>query len=264
MNHIVVTQQNGFQIIEMRWSPQRPGFHTDTFDIAANAIREADHTSTISCNVVLGAPRCFCFGADATSFAEREGLNELSESSLGFFSALINSKKPLIAGVDGIAAGVGMTMLLHFDVVFATPSSTFKAPFVEWGLVPDAGSTVMLPALLGYQRSFELLCLGGEVKAAEALQRGLITRIVPAEDIESAAMDAAGYLAGLPPRALRTTRELLRQGRMRLIRQARTENGLFKELLDDQATQRRLRVMGRAVKMALSSQATKANTELAA
>jgi enoyl-CoA hydratase/carnithine racemase len=254
MNAFEITEQDGFQVIEMRWSAERPGFSIDTFDAVAEAVQAADNSPSISSTVLLGAPKCFCYGADVSIFNEVQTLSEISESALRFFRALINSKKPLIAGIDGLAAGVGMTMLLHFDAIFATPNSSFKAPFVEWGLIPDAASTTLLPEAIGYRRTFDLLCLGSELTAEEALRIGLITRVVSEEELDATVFNAARHLARLPSRSVRTARELLRQDRGRLMRKARTENNLFQVLLEDVATQQRLRVRGRAIKMALRSQ----------
>lgn len=258
MNHLIVIQEDGQQTIRMAWSSERPGFGTDTFDAAAEAIRAADADSSIACSVFVGVPHCFCYGADASAFQDASNLGALSESSLGFFRALINSKKPLIAGVDGPAAGIGMTMLLHFDAVYTTPNSLFSAPFVDWGLLPDAASTLLFPELLGARKTFELLCLGGVLTPAEAVRLGFVTGIVPASELESCILSAAKHIAGLPPKSLRTTRELLRKQRSGLIRQAKLENDLFQELLSDAATQRRVRVMGRAIKRVLSSKTTDA------
>lgn len=253
MKHLLIDQADGVQVIRMAWSTERPGFHVDTFDATADALRWADTRNDITCSVFMGLPHCFCYGADASSFGQTDELGRLSDSALGFFRALINSKKPLIAGVDGPAAGIGMTMLLHFDAVFATPNSSFSAPFVEWGLIPDAASTILFPKLLGPARAFDVLCLGRILSPSEASECGLVTAVVSADEIESRAMGAAQRLGRLSPSSLRSTRDLLRHHRSQLIRQAKLENSIFQELLGDEGTQRRMKIMGRAIKRALST-----------
>lgn len=252
MDQFIIKECDGFQTIEMNWTSNRTGFKVDTFEEATQAIRDADINPAIACTAFFGVPRCFCLGTDANSFAETGNLNVLSDVVLRFFRALINSKKPLLAGVDGPAIGLGMTMLLHFDAVFATPASVFRAPFSDWGLSPEAGSSLLMPECIGYRRAFELFCLGGQLSADEAEQRGLVTRVIEADALNGTVIQAAQRLAALPQRPLRATRELMRHGRDRVIRQTKIENALFQELLGDKATQRRLKVMARAARIALS------------
>ena len=219
-------------------------------------MKHADLDPGIACSLFFGVPRCFCLGTDVNAFAQVSALAELSETVLNFFRSLINARKPLIAAVDGTAVGLGMTMLCHFDAIFATPESVFKAPFAEWDCRPKPHRVFLLPEEIGYRKAFEIFCLGGELTAAEAERRGLITRIVERKDLRTAAFDAAARIARLPPRALNTTRELLRHQRVKLVRRARTETAIFQELLCEASTQRRLKVMARATKMALAAQAS--------
>jgi enoyl-CoA hydratase/carnithine racemase len=254
MENFVMDCREGYQAIFMNWTVDQPGFQPASFEAVSEALRLADLDPSISCSLFFGVPRCFCLGTDVTAFAQLSALSKLSETVLTFFQSLINAKKPLIAAVDGTAVGLGMTMLCHFDAVFATPDSIFKAPFVEWGLTPEAASSILLPEELGYRKVFELFCLGGELSAADAERRGLITRVVERKDLRAAAFGAAARIARLPPRSLTTTRELLRHQRGRLIRRAQTETAIFQELLGEASTQRRLKVMARATKIALSAQ----------
>jgi enoyl-CoA hydratase/carnithine racemase len=254
MEHFNINRCEGFQAIFMNWTVDQPGFRPATFDAVSEALRDADRDPNISCSVFFGVPRCFCLGTDVSAFAQLDELSKLSETVLTFFRALINAKKPLIAGVDGPAIGLGMTMLCHFDAIFATPGSIFKAPFAEWGLSPEAASSILLPEELGYRKAFEIFCLGGELSAAEAERSGLITRVVARTELRSTAFDAAARIVRLPPRALSTTRELLRHQRVKLTRRAMTETAIFQELLCEPSTQKRLKIMARATKMALSAQ----------
>jgi enoyl-CoA hydratase/carnithine racemase len=256
MENFIIERCEGFQVIFMNWTIEQPGFRPSTFEAVSEALREADRDPNIACSLFFGVPRCFCLGTDVTAFAQMSALSKLSETVLTFFKALINAKKPLIAAVDGTAVGLGMTMLCHFDAVFATPESVFKAPFADWGLSPEAASSLLLPEELGYRKAFELFCLGGELSAAEAERRGLITRVVERKELRSTAFDAAARIARLPARSLTTTRELLRHQRVKLIRRAQTETAIFQELLGEASTQRRLKVMARATRMTLTAQAS--------
>ncbi len=258
MDNFVIDRCEGFQAIFMNWTIDRPGFQPATFEAVSEALRSADLDPSISCSLFFGVPRCFCLGTDVTAFAQVSALSRLSETVLSFFQALINAKKPMIAAVDGTAIGLGMTMLCHFDAIFATPESVFKAPFADWGLTPEAASSLLLPEELGYRKAFEIFCLGGELTAAEAERRGLITRVVERKDLRPTAFDAAARIARLPARSLATTRELLRHQRVKLVRRARTETAIFQELLGEASTQRRLKAMARATKMTLAAQASQA------
>jgi enoyl-CoA hydratase/carnithine racemase len=252
MDDFKIVRASGVQSIHMNWTPLNPGFDQGSFDVVSRALRAADNDPRTSCTVFFGVPRCFCLGTDVAAFAELSQLNDLSATVQHFFQSLINAKKPLIAAVDGTAIGLGMTMLCHFDAVFATPESLFKAPFADWGLSPEAASSVLLPEAIGYRKAFELFCLGGELTAADAERRGLITRVIPKAQLNDHVMQAAKRLAQLPERSLSTTRELMRHQRVKLIRRSRTETTIFQELLKDHSTQRRLKTMARATKMRLA------------
>ncbi len=262
MENFVIDRCDGFQTIFINWKIDRPGVQMASLEAIGSALKQADMNPAIACSLVFGVPQCLCLGADVTAFAQPGALSTWSETVPAFFRTLINAKKPMIAAVDGTAIGLGMTMLCHFDAIFATPESVFKAPFADWGLSPEAASSLLLPEELGYRKAFEIFCLGGELTAPEAERRGLITRVVERKDLRMTAFQAAARIAGLPPRSLATTRELLRHQRVKLIRRAHTETAIFQELLCEASTQRRLKVMARATKMALAAQASQG--ELAA
>ncbi len=253
MHYLKIERCEGFQVINMNWNRDNPGFRPETFDIVSSALRAADADEDIKSTLFFGVPRCFCLGSDVNAFVETTDLDALSDRVLRFFRSLINAKKPLIAAVDGTAIGLGMTMLCHFDAVYATPESTFRAPFVDWGLLPEAGSSILLPEVLGHRRAFELFCLGGELSAEEAEQSGLITRIVASDELKPTAINAARHLAKAPERSLRFTRDLMLQNRTKLSQRAKMETTIFHELLCERSTQRRLKIMARASRMALAS-----------
>ena len=112
--------------------------------------------------------------------------------------------------MDGLAVGVGTTLLLHCDLVYASPTSTFRTPFLDLGLVPEAGSSLLAPHLMGYARAFELLALGETFNADRAVAAGFVNAIVPASELETIARKAAVRLARKPPEALALCRRLMR------------------------------------------------------
>ena len=119
-------------------------------------------------------------------------------------------EKPIVAAVDGIAIGIGTTMLLHCDLVYASPSASLKIPFVDLGLTPEGGSSVLLARRCGMARASELLLLGEEISAERALSFGLVNAIVPGKDLRRHALAKAKALAAKPREALAATRKMLR------------------------------------------------------
>jgi enoyl-CoA hydratase/carnithine racemase len=114
--------------------------------------------------------------------------------------------------VDGLAIGIGTTLLLHCDLVYATPAASLRTPFLDLGLIQEAGSSLTAPARLGYPRAFELICLGEPFSAERAHQAGLVNAVVSADRLEATALAAARRLAAKPRQALALSRRLLRQG----------------------------------------------------
>ena len=119
-------------------------------------------------------------------------------------------KKPLIAAVDGIAIGIGTTLLFHCDLVYAAPDATFATPFLDLGVVPEAASSLLMPQRMGYVRAFAMLVLGDPLSASDAVTAGFVNAIVPANDLDAAAIGAAQRLAKKPPEALAIARRLMR------------------------------------------------------
>ena len=127
-----------------------------------------------------------------------------------FLKALADLDKPAVAAVRGRAVGIGLTMLLHCDMVVVAEDALLSVPFINLALAPEAASSMLLPALLGHQRAFELFALGEPIDGRTALAWGLANRAVPAEQVESVAADLAGKLAERAPNSIRKTKRLMR------------------------------------------------------
>lgn len=149
----------------------------------------------------------FTAGNDIVDFMDNPPTSDSSEVAQ-FLAALLNFPKPLIAAVKGNAVGVGTTMLLHCDVVVAAPSAKFSMPFASLGLVPEAGSSFLFPALVGYQRAAKIFFTGESFGADAALEMGLIAEIDP--DALAAATKIAQHIAEQPPQAIINTKALLK------------------------------------------------------
>jgi enoyl-CoA hydratase/carnithine racemase len=128
-----------------------------------------------------------------------------------FLRAIVDAKKPLVAAVAGPAVGIGTTMLLHCDVVYAADNAKFALPFVSLGLCPEGASSYLLPMMVGYQRAAKLLLLGEPFDAATAREIGFVTEVVAPGELMSAASSVARKLAALPPSSVRITKELMKR-----------------------------------------------------
>jgi enoyl-CoA hydratase/carnithine racemase len=141
-----------------------------------------------------------------------------------------------VAAVNGPAIGIGTTLLLHCDLVYAGDNARFQLPFAALGVVPEFASSYLLPRLAGYQRAAELLLLGEPFDAAKAHECGIVTRVVPAAATLETALQNAQRLAQLPPKSLRLTKELMKSGsRDQVQAQMRTEGAYFRAMLAEPA-----------------------------
>jgi len=161
--------------------------------------------------VVTGAGRGFCVGQDLSEF--RAGAPDVAERLRERFNrhvlALRSLEKPVLAAVNGVAAGAGLSLALACDVRIASDTASFVPAFIGVGLVPDTGGTWLAPRLLGPARAFEWLTTNRRLTAAEAQQWGLVSEVVPAEELAARAADLAQLFAAMPTRAVWQTKRLL-------------------------------------------------------
>jgi enoyl-CoA hydratase/carnithine racemase len=197
----------------------------------ADALRSSDSDANVRAVLIHGSRDCFTAGNDLKDFLERPPHAEEAPVSR-FLASLPAFAKPLIAAVNGPAVGIGTTMLLHCDLVFAAPAATFQLPFVNLGLVPEAASSFLLPYIAGYQRAAELLLLGRPFGPEKALAAGFVTEIVPQAELFERARAAALAVAALPPAAVRAAKALMREPyRVRVAEAMQAEGKVFRERL---------------------------------
>ena len=194
--------------------PERRNALTEAMYVALAEALEGAAATDAARVVLLGASgESFCAGNDLGDFLERadpDGAPLAADSPQGrLLHALAARRRPLVVAVDGAAIGIGFTALLHADLVVATPRAVFGAPFAQLGLCPEAGSSQLLPALVGRPLALEIFLLGRRLDAEEARAAGLVNRLVPPEELDAAASACAAALAALPPRAVRETRRLV-------------------------------------------------------
>ena len=181
----------------------------EMYPMLGNALSAADADPQVRAVFLHGTAECFTAGNDVQDFLNVPRKPGTSPAQ-ALFRVLPHMKKPVVAAVGGPAIGIGTTMLLHCDFVYAAPNARFQLPFVPLGIVPEFGSTLLLPLLAGYQRAAELLLLGKPFTAQKAYEAGIVTEVVPQEKLLDHALQAAMALAALPPESIRLTKRLMK------------------------------------------------------
>lgn len=229
---ISVNSDDGIQVIRIDRPEKKNALTSAMYEGLVHAFQDGDSDPGIAAHLVCGLDGVFTAGndiGDFLAFAQGGGLP--LENIMAFLGLLTRIEKPVVAAVDGIAVGVGVTMLMHFDLVYATPHSVFSTPFLDLGLVPEAASSLLMPRVMGHQRAFEMLVLGEPFSAERAREAGFINAIVPGDHLHSTAMGAARRLARKPPEALAIARRLLRGDPAEVMARTRQEAELFKARL---------------------------------
>jgi len=229
--HILVETQDRVTRIELNRPDKKNALSTEMYAAMAQALLAADADAGVRAVLIHGQPACFCSGNDVKDFLALEREPGASPAS-GFLRAISTARKPLVAAVGGPAVGIGTTMLLHCDLVYAAPNARLQLPFVPLGLLPEAASSLLLPRLAGYQRAAELLLLGQPFTAEKALAAGIVSEIVPEAELLARARQAALALAALPPASVRMTKELMKREAAGAVQSRMTEElQLFGERL---------------------------------
>jgi enoyl-CoA hydratase/carnithine racemase len=179
------------------------------YEALAAGLTAAGADESVRVLLLSGEGAGFCAGNDLHDFIAGPNFSS-RHPVLGFLRDLVNLQKPLVAAVHGQTVGIGVTMLLHCDLVVAAADTRFSMPFVSLGLVPEAASSLLLPQRIGAQRAAELLLLGTPFEAPTAHALGIVNRVVPEAAVLGEARAIAAALAAQPPEALRATRRLLR------------------------------------------------------
>lgn len=197
----------------------------------AIALRSAAEDSGVRVVVITGSGDSFCAGNDLKNFLENPPMTP-DAPVFQFMDSLAHCPKPVIAAVNGIAVGVGTTMLLHCDLVYAATTAKFQFPFVNIALVPEYASTFLLPRMLGNAHASELMLLGEVFNADRAEALGIVNDVVAPEALMLTVMEKAQALAEKPPAALRKTKALLRAGAGKISMQIAIENRALGESLE--------------------------------
>lgn len=193
---------------------------------------EAEDDPAIRAIAFLGTEGCFSAGNDMADFLAFAMAGAVGEpAAFGFLKGLWSVSKPVVSGVDGLAIGIGTTIQMHCDMTIASDRSLFKTPFVDLALVPEAGSSLLAPKMMGHQRAFAMLAASEGFSASDAKDAGLIWKVVSPEEVEPETLKLAASLAAKPPEAMRIARDLIRGDRGELAARMDEELEYFVERL---------------------------------
>jgi enoyl-CoA hydratase/carnithine racemase len=201
------------RVLTIDRTAKRNAFDIPTYRQLRQALQAADEDALAQVIVITGRGGVFTSGNDLADFRDHPESSE----GIQMLRALISADKPVIAAVEGFAVGIGTTMLLHCDLVYAGKSTLFSLPFVKLGLSPEGASTLLLPQLAGSKLAAELLLLGGNFGAPEAKRAGLINDTVDDGTALSVALNTARALLEIPSESLAITKRLLQRNRDHIL-----------------------------------------------
>ena len=234
MNEIEVSDDAGLRTIRLNRPDKKNALTRAMYAGMRDALREAAQKPSVRAVLITGGTACFTSGNDVGDFKARSATPDDSTPTPArdFLFALRDCPKPVVAAVAGYAIGIGTTLLLHCDLVYAAEGAVFRMPFVDLGLCPEGGSSLVVPQRGGQLLANELLMLGDAFPPATALRAGIVNAVVPAEELMAVAEGTARRLAAKPPAALAATKRLLRRpGAEALTAHMTEEFAVFSDLL---------------------------------
>jgi enoyl-CoA hydratase/carnithine racemase len=243
MSDIATTIQDGVLSIVFNRPHKKNALTEEMYAELVRTMDRGENDAAVKVILFSGAGGAFTAGNDLDDFVQRPP-RDLDAPVFQFLIRLVRSRKPLIAAVEGVAVGIGTTLLFHCDLVYIGESAKFAVPFVSLGLCPEGGSSLLFPRVAGHQRAAEKLWLGEPFDAQEALQLGFVNQVLPTGQALAHALQKAQRLAALPQGSVRVTKALLRgqalsggQGNAddTLLAQMRAEAAMFVERLNGPA-----------------------------
>ena len=208
---VLSEERNGVTLLTLNRPEKRNAFNDQQYDALREALADAQTDDAIKAAVITGAPGAFSAGQDLSEMgaALKAHGDDLPHGFGPFLDQLSTFDKPLLAAVNGVGVGIGLTMLLHCDIVYIAQSARIRAPFVSLGLVPEAGSSFLLQTIVGPQVAAELLYTSAWIDAERAVALGLAARAFPDDELLDRALEQASEIATQPLTALRRTKQLL-------------------------------------------------------
>ncbi len=238
---ITITEPHaGVRQLTMDRPAKKNALDIESYSALSAGIQAADADESVQAIILTGAQGAFTSGNDLADFRRRSD----PSPALSLLRALVLVETPLIAAVEGVAIGIGATMLLHCDLVVAARSATFRMPFVPLGLTPEGGSSYLLPRAAGPKLAAELLLFGDPFTADVAERAGMVNRVVADGEALPTALDMAARFGELPPKALRAAHRLLHSDRDEILAVIDREITVFRERLESDEAQAILNSFG--------------------
>ena len=230
--HVIAHQIDAVLELRLARPEKKNALHNAMYGALADALAKAQGDGSVRCVLLSAEGGDFTAGNDLADFAAI-GTGALAPEArhVGrFLKQLALAQKPLIAAVQGQAVGIGCTMLLHCDLVYVAPDARLTTPFCNLGLVPEAASSLLLPARIGHARAYAMFALGEAISGQEAVSIGLANAAFPADQLREAALQRARQLASRAPGALSATKALLRDAGQ-IAAQMEREGKVFEQRL---------------------------------
>ena len=235
MQDILIDTTDGVMTLTLNRVEKKNSFTQAMYAACAAALEQSSNDNAVRAVVLQGHATIFSAGNDIGDFLSAPPASQDSPV-FHFLRALATFPKPLVAAVCGPAVGIGTTLLFHCDLVYAGDNAAFSMPFVNLGLCPEAGSSLLVPQMMGYHRAAEALLLGEPFMAEAALEVGLVNRIVPPMEANGVAQAQARKLAAKPLSSLVETKRLMKKGQTAQVLQVIADEGQrFGEMLREPA-----------------------------
>ncbi len=235
--HLIVTDEEATRVITLRRPEKKNALTQDMYRAMSDAIDTAQNNPAIRCMIITGGSGAFTAGNDLEDFLKDSAAKAeapRASNAVKFLYSLAQNVKPLIAAVDGVAIGIGTTMLFHCDYVLASTTATFKTPFIHLGLVPEGASSLLFPRTMGHQRAFAALVMGRTMDAEDGKAAGFVNEVVAPGHTEVEARKVAREICALPAEAVAISRRLLKLPPEDLTRRIDQESHLFGERMKSQ------------------------------
>lgn len=211
MSQIEAVRDGAVMQIAINRPEKKNALTADMYDALSEAIEQGEADPDVRVLLLHGKGDAFTAGNDLQDFLQKPWKSQAKPPAVRFIHAVAHAKKPIVAAVHGLVVGVGTTILLHCDLVYAAEDARFMMPFVNLGIVPEAASTVLLPLLIGRQRAAELFLLAAPVTAQRAYDIGMVNAVLAADTLLPTAAKIAHTLAEKPAAALRATKDLMKR-----------------------------------------------------
>lgn len=216
--HIEITKSDGILTLVFNRPTKKNALTDGMYEKLAGALEAAETDADVRVVLLRGEGDSFTSGNDVGEFAAVAMGGPMPRNVGRFLHAIASAQKPIVAAVQGNAVGVGTTMLLHCDYLVLAENARLSTPFVNLALVPEAGSTLLLPQRIGYGRAFAMFALGEPIDAPTALAWGIANQVVPLDALRTTVEGIAGRLAKQPTGALVTTKKMMRDAELVLAR----------------------------------------------